>query len=138
MQRKWTAVGLAALVITCGAIAIVGVPFATHADTPTDPMLSLEPASPEQRAALADGVVTEGELRAGLNAGADCLEANGVGAVRVGHPQLEGNLVFGAFFPDGQDPATKSDIVRQCQERHVIFLSAKWGEQREAAGLKKY
>lgn len=89
---------------------------------------AIEPPSDDQLAALADGIVTEDELRAALNRAADCLEANGVNSVRPGHPQLEGHLVLGSYYPDGTDPSSYSPVVRRCNERHAILLSAWWAE----------
>jgi hypothetical protein len=91
--------------------------------------------SDEQLAALADGVVTEAELRAALERAADCLEAAGVQPVRVGHPQLERHLVLGVFVPDGADIASASAAVKTCEGRHSGLVAATYSAQHPGAPL---
>lgn len=127
------------VIVFIGVVAAAGVLLVTTLDRGSgasaddgrrDSATENEAPSAEQLAALADGVVTEDELRQALNRAGDCLEANGVTALRPGHPQLEGNLVLGSFYPDGVDPQAASAVVRQCNERHALLLSAKFAEAR--------
>lgn len=85
--------------------------------------------SVEQQAILADGFVTEAELRSALDRAADCLDAAGVQSVRVGHPQLEGNLVFAAFFPDNASRDRGAEAVRVCGDRHVSLVDSAYRVQ---------
>lgn len=87
------------------------------------------PPSDEQMAILADGVVTDEEVRAALNRAADCLESFGVPAVRVGHPQLEGNLELMSFVPDGGDFARTSAAMRECSLRHSAGVTSTYRRQ---------
>ncbi len=114
--------------------AAVGSQQSGSAKAATGSAVSLEGyfgASPsdEQSAMLADGVVTEAEVRAALNSAADCLEANGVRATRLGDPQLEGNLVLGYFVPDGGDRARARDIVQKCDTEHSAYVTSAYRVQ---------
>lgn len=88
------------------------------------PVPDAEPASEAQLAMLVDGVVTREEVVAALNAAADCLEARGVTAVRVGDPHLNGQLVLGSFVPDGGDKIQNNAIAKSCSDRHSGIVTS--------------
>lgn len=89
--------------------------------------------SDEQKAVLADGVVTEEEVRAALNRAADCLELLGVQPVRVGDPQLEGNLELMVHVPDGGDFVKSSAAIRECSARHSALVTSAYRSQTRGA-----
>ena len=89
--------------------------------------------SDDQNAMLADGLVTEEEVRAALTRAADCLELRGVQPVRVGHPQLEGNLELMVYVPDGGDFAKSSAAVRECSAQHSALVTSTYRSQTRGA-----
>lgn len=132
-------VGVAAII----AAGTLGVRWQLHGDARAAAPPQGDPAaleafygvapSPEQLAAIADGAVTETELREALDRAADCLAASGVQPVRVGDPQLEGHLVLGFFVPDGGDRAAASAAVRACEGRHSGLVAAMYSAEHRAA-----
>ncbi len=127
------------LAATIGAVAAAaysafGADATTQGQAFGEPVYGAERPSDEQLAALADGHVSRDEMIQALNRAADCIEAEGLQAVRPGHPQLEGNLVFMRFTPEGVDPAVGADAFRRCSERHSANLSSKYQVQLEAEG----
>jgi hypothetical protein len=113
----------------------LGARARTQSEAFSGPVFGAKPPSAEQSAALADGVVTEQEVRSALDRAADCLEAYGIRAVRVGDPQLEGNFQLARFIPDGQDPSVGSDVMAACAEEHSAYVTSKYQVQLEEAGL---
>jgi hypothetical protein len=113
----------------------LGARARTESEAFSGPVLGAQSPSTEQSAALADGVVTEEEVRAALDRAADCLDAHGIQAVRVGDPQLEGNYQLARFIPDGQDPSVGSDVMAACAEEHSAYVTSKYQVQLEEAGL---
>lgn len=139
MQRRVTVVAIGAL-----SLALVGLHFGVKSYT-SDRALAQqrEPAqqsappaigtSDEQKAILADGVVTEDEVRGALSRAADCLEFLGVQAVRVGHPQLEGNLELMVYVPDGGDFAKTKAAMNECATKHSALVTSSYRAQTRGA-----
>lgn len=85
--------------------------------------------------ALSDGLVTEAEVREALGNAAACLAEQGVQALPLDHPQLEGNLVLARFIPDGEDPAKDAPVMRDCSERFSAHVTSAYRAQQRSAGL---
>lgn len=88
-----------------------------------------------QLSALADGVVTEAEVREALGRAARCMAEQGVEALPLDHPQLEGNLVLARRVPDGEDPAADAPVMPECAERFSAHVTSAYRAQQRAAGL---
>lgn len=88
-----------------------------------------------QLSALADGVVTEAEVREALGRAARCMAEQDVAALPLDHPQLEGNLVLARRVPEGHDPAADALVMRECAERFSAHVTSAYRAQQRAAGL---